>query len=727
MEKKKRYYYIFIILLFIWSLYETLSWYKNGIIYLADQNIFLYLNVNNYLFYYYAPLHIYTYPGIPNAILFNYFYLFIYLFSRIPLYINQDLLNLFFLFVSSVGFFLLVNKIMNNIISILKKEFNYFYILIIAFITSVFYISNWSIAESPIFLPLYQQFIIYSFLPWIFYLIMRIFENDNMNYTLTLLTALLISIVVIVGNISFLEQTIFIIIIFFLYSIFLVKVTKYRNKKILITKILFISFNVVVLIFYMLNPLYKIVQSTINKSFVSGSLGFYTGNSSINSFYLSLMDLGHGGSSLSFTYPGITIVVGLFLINIAYFIPIEYLILKKNKLLFGNVIFFIITALVFAILYSGINNTSPFSPILKYLFHHYNILIEFRTNAFAVSFYYAFFLAILITIGILFSIFAIKNKKLIVVTLIVIFILVNVVYPFPIISGAHDSNNSNIHIPQYVDNAYNFTENLNGKHNILLVPQSYLWSFTNYYTGVNMLQHVSKDPVITGSPYQDRYNNYTNVLYNDYCNITSIIYNHQYNKSNIQYLHNLFFIMNIKYVYFQDNLINVNETKIYNNSLNFMYSNNIIFNGKHQFGNITIFETNINSSFLLGTNNTDINATLTNNSEMHNSNISNLLTPIDNYKFNKYYDNLYFNNGGFKVILLTFIFSNNFFLDSHKSNSILWFNSFYNFNNNTNLEIKYSNNYINNQRIEFFIGITIFAVEMCISLFFIIIRKFWRT
>ena len=727
MEKKKIYYYIFIALLFIWSLYETLSWYKNGIIYHGDQNIFLYINNTNYLFYYYSPLHFYTYPGVPNAILFNYFYFFIYIFSRIPFYNSQELLNLLFLLISSVGFFLLATQIMNNIASILNKELNYFYILVTAFITSIFYISNWSIAESPTFLPLYQQFIIYSFLPWIFYLLLKIFEKDYTNYLLMLLTSLLISIVLIVGNISFLEQTIFIIIIFFLYSILLVKVTKYRNKKLLIRKILFISFNVVLLIFYMLNPLYKIVKSSINKSFVTGSLGFFTGNSNVNSFYLSLMDLGRGGSSLNFTYPGITIVVGLFLINIAYFIPMEYIILKKNKLLFGNVIFFIITALVFAILYSGINSSSPFSPTLKYLFYHYNIFLELRTNALAVSFYYAFFLGILITIGILFSIFAIKNKKLIVVTLIVIFILVNIVYPFPIITGAHDSNNSNIHIPGYVDNAYNFTENLNGKHNILLVPQSFLWSSTNYYTGVNMLQHVSKDPVITGSPYQDRYNNYTDVLYNDYCNITSIIYNHQYNRSNIQYLHNLFFIMNIKYVYFQNNLINVNETKIYNESLNFMYSNNMIFNGKYQFGNITIFKTNINSSFLLGTNNTDINNILTNNSEMRNSNISNLLTPMDNYKFNKYYDNLYFKNDGFKVILLTFTFSTNFFLDSHKSNNILWFNSFYNINNNTNLEIKYSNNYFNNQRIEFFIGIIVFAVEMFISLFVLIIRKSWRS
>lgn len=724
-NKKKTYFYIFLSFLFIWSLYETLNWYKKGLIYYGDQNVFVYYHASNYLFYYYSPLHLYSYPGVPNQILFNYFYVILYIFSKIPLYNNQEILNLVFLFVAATGFYLLSTKILSNILLIVQKEINYFYILMIAFISSIFYISNWSIIESPTFLPLYEEFIIYALLPWVFYLFIIIFETSKMNYILMLFSSLLISIVLIVGNISYLEQTVFSVAIFLFYSIFFIKRNEHIRKTNLIKKFLFITLNALLLIFYMVYPLYIIVKGTFNKQFYVSSSDFFIGNSSINSYYLSLMDLGTGGSSLHFQYPGITITVGLFLIFIAYAVPLEYLIVRKNKRLIANSMLFIAVAIIFSALYSGINKSSPFYSIIKYLFSHYNIFYEFRTNAFAVSFFYAFFLSILIAIGILFSIFGLKNKKIKIIALVIIFVLVNIIYPLPVITGEHNSNDSNINIPEYVNNAYNFTEKLNGKQSILLIPVSALWSETSYYTGVNMLQHVSKDPVITGSRYQEFYNNYTESLYLDYCNITSIIYNHNFNETNIQYLYNLFFIMNIKYVYFQTNIEKNNESA-YNESLNYMYDNHILLDKKYEFGNITIYRTDISSSFLFGTNNINIKSVLTNNSEIRDVNISKFLAPINNYTFNKYYDNVNFNNQGFKIILLTFTYSHNFVLNNEHSSNILWFNSFNSNNSSNNLEIKYSSSYFSNQRTEFFIGIGIFLSEIGILLLFVVFRKLFH-
>ena len=522
MQKNRVYFFIFLSSLFIWSLYETLNWYKNGLVYYGDQNVFVYYHVSSYMFYYYSPLHIYTYPGVPNQILFNYFYIILYIFSRIPLHNSQEILNLLFLFIAATGFYILSTKILTNILLIIQKDINYFFILLVSFISSIFYISNWSILESPTFLPLYEEFIIYALLPWIFYLFIRIFETSKMNYMLMLISSLLISIILIVGNISYLEQIVFTATIFLFYSIFFIKRNGHIEKRNLLKKLSFIILNTFLLIFYMIYPLYLVVKGTFNKQFYVSSTGFFIGNSSVNSYYLSLMDLGTGGSSLHFQYPGITITAGLFLIFIAYAVPLEYLILRKNKRLIANSLLFIVVAIIFSALYSGINKSSPFYSILKYLFAHYNIFYEFRTNAFAVSFFYAFFLSILIAIGILFSIFGLKNKKARVIALIIIFVLINIIYPLPVITGEHGSNDSDINIPGYVNNAYNFTEKLDGKHSILLIPVSALWSETTYYTGVNMLQHISMDPVITGSRYQEFYNNYTEPLYLDYCNMTAV-------------------------------------------------------------------------------------------------------------------------------------------------------------------------------------------------------------
>lgn len=710
------------LILFLWSLYETINWYKGGIIYYGDQGVYLYKNVDNYLFSYYSPLTLYTYPGIPNGLLFNPFYLIMYAFSVISLKYNEELLNLVFLFISAVGFFFMINKIIENILIILRKYVNIFYIMTISLISAVFYISNWSIVEAPTFVPLYQEFLIYAILPWILYLLIKIFEKKDMNYILILLVSIFIAIILIEGNYSYLEQSVFVIMIFLLYSVFLIKRNEHVSRKIITKKILLLFFNVMLLIFFMLFFLYQTIKSTLIPSFITTSQYFFAGNSSINYFYLALMDLGQGGSSLHYAYPGITITIGLFIIFIAYAVTLEYVAIKHNKMLIANLAIFLVPSIIFVALYSGTNKSSPFYTIIHFLFYHYTIFTEFRTNAFAVSFYYAFFLGILIGLGVLFSLFAIKNKKVIVIALIAIFILVNIMYPLPVITGEYNSDSAHVEIPNYVNDAYNFTNHLNGKNSILLIPQSFLWSYTDYYTGVNMLEYESKDPVITGSAYQDRYNNYSNILYKDYCNVTDIIHNQNFNKSNLQYLHNILYIMDVKYIYFQNNIKNTNESK-YNVSLNYLYKNNIMLTNKYIFGNITIYKTNINSSFLLGTNNTDINNILKNNTEMQTLNISNILNPMK-YTMNRYSDNINVKDANFKIILLTLAYSN-FNLIGYQHSSILWFNEFKDKSNNTvnNLEITYKDSNIKNQRLYFFAGITIYIIELSFFISIPIIKK----
>ena len=352
----------------------------------------------------------------------------------------------------------MINKIIENILIILRKYVNIFYIMTISLISAVFYISNWSIVEAPTFVPLYQEFLIYAILPWILYLLIKIFEKKDMNYILILLVSIFIAIILIEGNYSYLEQSVFVIIIFLIYSIFLIKRNEHVSKEIITKKILLLFFNIMLLIFFMLFYLYQTIRDTLVSSFITTSQGYFAGNSSVNYFYLALMDLGRGGSTVHYAYPGITVTVGLFIIFIAYAVTLEYVAIKKNKMLIANLAIFLVPSIIFVALYSGTNKSSPFYTIIHFLFYHYNIFIEFRTNAFAVSFYYAFFLGILIGLGVLFAMFAIKNKKVIVIALVAIFILVNIMYPLPVITGEYNSNTAHVEIPNYVSDAYNFTD-----------------------------------------------------------------------------------------------------------------------------------------------------------------------------------------------------------------------------------------------------------------------------
>lgn len=703
--------YLPIVILLLWSLLETLNWYKSGLIYYGDQNLFLYRGVNNYLYYFYAPYHFYTYPGVANGILFNYFYLFLYLFGKIPLNNNQEILNLVFLLFASSGMYYLSREVQSNILKTIEKEFNNYYQIMISISVAIFYISNWSLELAPTFLPLYQEFIIYTILPWIIYFIIIIFESNKMKFFYVLIASFLTSIVVIVSNYSFLEQTVFIIGIFFVYSVFATKKVERINPKVTIEKFLLFIINLFILILFMVYPLYVIIKSTLNPYFITASSQYFIGNSSVNYFYLSLMGLGTGGSSLRFTYPSITITFGLLIVFIAYFIPIQYIIVRKSNRLALELSILIFIGLVFVAFYSGVNPSSPFSPIVKFLFSSTSIFTEFRTNAFAVSFYYALVFSLLIGIGTMLLLFGIKKKKFKVIIIILIFVLVNILYPFPVITGSHDSNLASIKIPAYVDSAYNFTEHLDGKHNILLLPQSYLWSYTTYYTGVNMLQHVSKDPVITGSPYQERYNNYSDRMYNEFCNLTSTIYNLNVNKSNQLYLQNLFYIMNIKYIYFQGNL-NYNDSK-YNKSLINLYKNTTLLKSITHFKNITIYETNINSSFIFISKSLDIKNILTNKTLLERDNLAKILVPIYSYSFNKYNDNFDFKIPFNGTVLLTFVYSNDYHLENSSSFSLLWFNEFKNVKWYPSLiSLDYNSVSISEERNEYFIGLSIFLLEI---------------
>lgn len=180
--------------------------------------------------------------------------------------------------------------------------------------------------------------------------------------------------------------------------------------------------------------------------------------------------------------------------------------------------------------------------------------------------------------------------------------------------------------------------------------------------------------------------------------------------------------MNVKYIYFQNNIKNTNESK-YNVSLNYLYKNNIILTNKYTFSNITIYKTNINSSFLLGTNNTDINDILTNNTEMQTLNISNILNPMK-YTINKYYDNLNVEDGNYKIILLTLAYSN-FNLVGYEHSNLLWFNEFKDKSNNitNNLEITYKDSNVEYQRLYFFVGIIVYIFELFFFISITIIKK----
>lgn len=180
--------------------------------------------------------------------------------------------------------------------------------------------------------------------------------------------------------------------------------------------------------------------------------------------------------------------------------------------------------------------------------------------------------------------------------------------------------------------------------------------------------------------------------------------------------------MNIKYIYFQGNL-NYNDSK-YNLSLIRLFKNTTLLKSKDQFKNITIYQTNINSSFIFISKVPNIKEILVNKTLLEQDNLSKLLTPIYNYSFDRYDDNFYFTVPFNGEVLLTFEYSNHYRIENDSSIPMLWFNEFRNLNSSSSLvKIYYDSVSLSHERIEYFMGLSIFIFELAAYGIYIVVRR----
>lgn len=104
--------------------------------------------------------------------------------------------------------------------------------------------------------------------------------------------------------------------------------------------------------------------------------------------------------------------------------------------------------------------------------------------------------------------------------------------------------------------------------------------------------------------------------------------------------------------------------------------------------------------------------------------MSQILKPIYNYTFNKYNDNFKFKLPYNGTVLLTFEYSDNYRLENRNSTSLLWFNEFKNVKLQSEfISLDYDSINLSNERLEYFVGISIFVIEISIFEIYFKIKK----
>jgi len=249
-------------------------------------------------------------------------------------------------------------------------------------------------------------------------------------------------------------------------------------------------------------------------------------------------------------------------------------------------------------------------------------LIDFRTPWYAFSFYQQFLYSVLISLG-LFSI--ITRVKRFIPLFIIIFLLIDLIIPFPIVSGNMENR---VYFPEYFLNTVNYLNSQEGNFNVLLLPESPTWFSSSWYVGNNVFIYFSKHQVFFGGLY-DSQNSW---LRNAYSLICTTIY--EGNVSRYMLIYNLFYLLNVKYIVFQGDFkssplvhFDINSSEMLRGLNEFQEEG--ILTLVRNFSPYYVYRVNINSSNIL------VGNSLPNSSIqwLSENNVSEYLHPFYSYKF----------------------------------------------------------------------------------------------
>lgn len=298
-----------------------------------------------------------------------------------------------------------------------------------------------------------------------------------------------------------------------------------------------------------------------------------------------------------------------FLILTVPLILIPFILAYKDK----NLLFWVILYLISATFASNLD--SPFGEVYNYLFLHFKYFVDFRTPTVALFWIQGLILSIIIPVGLSYVINEFNRKKL----TSLLFLLLAILAFFPSVYG---QGLAIIHVPNYFIKTVSYINDEQGNFNVYAIPQSYLWTQTDWYYGVNLLPLFLNKPVFIGGGYD--YANpalgYIYHLIND--NLFT------YNASNITFLRNLLFIINVKYSVIQGDVEGfVFESRYISNLENYTQ----LFSLASNFTPYYVYKVKVNSSLILGTNYNISNLTL---KDLRYINLSQILHPIRYYEVN---------------------------------------------------------------------------------------------
>ncbi|QKR00852.1 hypothetical protein GWK48_11065 [Metallosphaera tengchongensis] len=619
---------------------QTVIWLKLNAWYWGDQNFALAPDFSttiyrNYIFY---GLDNYPFLAGPTlAIPQLWYYGLILLTYQLPFPFSQYVLVIFIFY---IGASYILKIIKNIIVGSSNFEENAFRRVIFTLVIGVAYMTNWDVyySNGP---GLYEQLFVYCLMPPLMYYIIKLLKNEEVLRKLSYL-GVIILLSSVIGGIAttyLIGETFGLIILLTIGYYFL-----YRNKiNIIFTvavPILFLLSNV-----YWINISLPVIISTVNQqSFLKVSYQFFVGNAR-PWVYVFL-----GLYSYSSKY-----IINMIILVILISIPFLLMNIKgqdgKRHLIPWAILYFIVSTF-----YAGID--SPFGSVYNYLFLNVPYFVEFRTLTVAFGWIQGLIFSVLIPVSIITLSSYIKRAHLKEVLLLVFLSLI-LLSSYQIVEGTVWST---ITVPHYFTKTITYLNSIEGNFNVLAIPETHLWMYTKWYTGVNLLVWGSNKPVFEGGGY-DYANPELNEIYHELSN-----YLYSYNRSAELPLYNLLYLTNIRYIVLQGDALNYNITN-YIHTLQ-QYQKDGLLRLVANFSPYYIYEVNnMNSSLFLGTN---YNLS---NLNVYTQNVSELLKPISYKEINPSIYELA--NVKYRYIVLTYAYNPSWIADNMTSHlQFLYANAF---------------------------------------------------
>ncbi len=492
-----------------WIIIETTFWFRGTVVYDGDQSFLIYPGVNyfHYLYSLFYGVSYYPFLGnLHNNIGLFFYYLIISIFSAIPLKISEQLFTIFLLSLGSIYVYKLVLTFLgdNN-----KAK-------LAGVLGGIYFSSNWGLNFSGTFqTTLLGSVIIYPLLPIAIYYIKKL----STSFRYLGIASLLSAIILMNSGIVYIIQSLFIILLFAAYYL--------RGKwKYLLIFVFIISIIQLVWI----TPESFLSSTHQAAELLNFSYTLLENNSKLVPLYLVVTGLQYPYYA-SPSVPAYSYVLGYVIPSLLILPLFEKEEKKKEYLLWFGI------AMLFTLFYSGFS--TPFGVIYSWIFLHVPYLIDFRSPWYAFSFYQQFFYSVLIPIGVYFILSRLRNF---IPIFILLFIVLNVVIPFPVVSGNIENR---VYFPGYFLNTVNFLNEENGNFNVLLLPSSPTWFSSSWYVGNNMFVYFSNHEVFGGGLY-DSQNSWLREAYSLLCrNI------YEGNTSSLLLIYNLLYLLNVKYIVFQ--------------------------------------------------------------------------------------------------------------------------------------------------------------------------------